>query len=246
MIDSFRHARAAAVIACVVLAGCAKPSPLPTYKRMPLEPSLDVVRTRSAALERVSGQGTITLENPDRDAVRLDAAFALAPPGQARVRAYKFTQAVFDLTLSDRGLFVFIPRERGKPGDLLNATRGAAGAIRQWLAFFSGQIDASGASVTEDAKTITLSRPQPDGLTLTTTIDRPTLLVRSQTLTDSSGTRRFELTFDRHRDFAGTLWPARIVAWSERGTITIETGDLQPNVVADGAFTPPPRAVEVK
>jgi outer membrane lipoprotein-sorting protein len=236
------------IVLCVAASGCASTpkSTLPTYPAMSAAASIEVMRARSAKLERVTGRGEITLESTDRGAVSLDSIFVLAPPDRARVRAYKFTQAVFDLTLNPDGLFIFVPRERGKPGELLESTRGAAGAIRQWLASFAGQVDAAGADVKQDARSITLTRPEGDGTTRTTVVDRPTLTVRQQTVRDSNGTVRFTLTLDDYRDFAGTLWPAKIVAVSERGTITLLTRELQPNVAADTAFTPPPRAVEAK
>lgn len=236
------------LVACLAAGGCAssEKSTLPIYPAMSTVESIDVIRTRATKLERVTGRGEITLENPNRGAVSLDSIFVLAPPDRARVRAYKFTQAVFDLTLNPDGLFIFVPRERGKPGELLESTRGAAGAIREWLSSFAGQVDATGADVKQDARSITITRPDADGTTRTTVVDRPTLTVRQQTVRDSAGTVRFTLKLDDYRDFAGTLWPAKIVAVSERGTITLLTRELQPNVAADTAFTPPPRAVEVK
>lgn len=240
--------RLTTLLVLIACAGCAATpkSPLPTFPAMSAERSLEVMRERSAKLERVTGRGAITLDNADRGAVTLDSIFVLAPPDRARVRAYKFTQAVFDLTLNPDGLFIFVPRERGKPGELLESTRGAAGAIRQWLASFAGQVDANGADIKQDARTLTIVRPEADGVTRTTIVDRPTLTVRSQTVRDATGAVRFTLALGDYRDFAGTLWPARIVAVSERGTITLETRELQPNVAAETAFTPPPRAVEAK
>lgn len=240
--------RTLALCLLVTLAGCAKPknASLPTVPTMSVADSISFVNRRAATLERVTGRGPITLVDAGRGAVTLDGIFVLAPPDRARIRAYKFTQAVFDMTLNADGLFIFVPRERGKPGELLDATSGAAGAIRQWLSTFAGQIDTADAQVRETSRTISITRRDANGMTRTMEIDRRTLTRQAEIVRDADGRQRFGLTFDEYRDFDSTLWPTRIVATSDRGQITVETHELQPNVAADAAFTPPPRAVEVK
>lgn len=87
-----------------------------------------------------------------------------------------------------------------------------------------------------------LTNSDASGGILTTTLDRATRTVRSYRLENPKGVERFTLTLDRYRTFGSTLWPARLEARSVTGTIVVETRELEPNVAAETAFTPPPRA----
>jgi len=84
------------------VAGCAhKPaSPLPTYHGLDDQAALKVLADRATAVKTLSSQCRLMLTRPDGQSVQLDGAIAMAPPDRLRLRAWKFGQAVFDLTLT--------------------------------------------------------------------------------------------------------------------------------------------------
>lgn len=230
------------------VAGCASQpvERIPHYPTADPATTLQAMREQSAKLQSATGKGTVTLSSPDRGEVRLDSVFVLRPPGHARIRAWKFNQAVFDLTVRPDGVWVYVPREGTKPGQITDSTRGAGDAIRQWLTYFGGSVAYEGADIRADARTITITKRTDDQLTLTTQVDRATRTIRSLRLTDTSDVQRFRMTMADYQTFGDAVWPTRVTAYSDRGTIVVETRELQPNVAADTAFNPPPRATALK
>jgi outer membrane lipoprotein-sorting protein len=202
--------------------------------------SLAVMRERSAAARDISGQGAVTLINPKGESVRLNAAFVFAPPDRARVRAYKFGQAVLDLTVTPESLWLFLPRRDAHEGDIRSGSANTGRAIRQWLLLIGGPSQ-SGAATTHGGKLV-LTRNMEDGSTLRTEIDRATLTARQYVLSDAQGTERFRLTLDHYRQVQSIVWPGRIVAQSAMGKIVIEMRDVELNAAPPGAFDPPARA----
>lgn len=233
--------RFAAVTALVLASGCATPREnIPRYPLESADVTLATVQARTAALSSVTGRGAVTLNDPKRGSVRLDAAFVLAPPDRARVRAWKFNQAVLDLTVTPDGVWLYSPRDPNaattKPGN------NVAGGIREWLRYLNGGVATERGEVKTTEREILVTTPQSAGGTLTTTVDRTTRTVRSYRLTDATGVERFTLTLGRYRLFDQTLWPGRIEAHAPSGLIIVETSELQPNVAATTAFKPPARA----
>ncbi len=82
--------------------GSACTARLPTYAAMSDEESLAILQTRSATIKQVQADCEIQLIDEKGDRVRLDGAMVLDFPDKARIRAWKFGHAVFDLTLTAR------------------------------------------------------------------------------------------------------------------------------------------------
>lgn len=196
------------------------------------------IQDRAAGLRSATGSGAVTLSSPKRGAVRLEAVFVLAPPDRARVRAWKFNQPVFDLTVTAEGVWLFSPRDSSAE----NSSGNVGAGIRDWLAYLGTGVPEHSSVTHETDRTLTLEAPAAAGGTLTTMLDRPTRTVRQYRLVDDQGIERFTLSLGSYRDFAGTIWPTKIEAKSASGTIVVETSKLEPNVAAATAFTPPPRA----
>jgi outer membrane lipoprotein-sorting protein len=236
------------VVACILLAaGCAQRENIPTYPPMDAQQSLATIRQRSAQIQNVSGEGAITLTDPTGRSVRLDAAFVLAPPERARVRAWKFGQAVLDLTILPEGTWVYLPRAEDDHAEQLRAASGNTGrALRQWLGLLAGQLDTPQSSARVEGSRIIVTRPASDGMMLTAIVDRATLTPRRYALKDVAGRERFTLSLDHYRLLGPTVWPEHVEARSESGTIAIEMRDVELNDAAPGAFKPPARAVEVQ
>lgn len=219
------------------LAGCATKENIPVYPATQPSTVIAAIQSRSTSLHAATGKGAVSLSSPKRGSVRLDAAFVLAPPDRARVRAWKFNQAVFDLTVTGDGVWLYSPRDPSAE----NSSSNVGAGIRDWLKYLGVGVPANSVVRSETDRTLTLEASAQGG-TLTTTLDRPTRTVRRYRLVDDHGVERFTLTLGQYRDFAGTIWPTKIEAKSASGTITVETSELQPNVAASAAFTPPSRA----
>ncbi|HEV7299517.1 MAG TPA: hypothetical protein VGN72_09155 [Tepidisphaeraceae bacterium] len=228
------------ILACLAFAcGCAAPKEdIPTYPLMDSRASLATMRARAEQVQDISGQGTVTLTDPNGGTVQFDAAFVFGPPDRARVRAYKFGQAVLDLTVNPDGLWLFLPRQDARADQVRSASAGTGRAIRQWLQLLAG--DKAGGSVQLTGQKLIVTRHEE--LITRGEIDRPTLTARSYTMSDRDGTQHFSLTLDRYRQVGPTVWPGRIVATSASGKIVIQLRDVELNVAAPTAFEPPPRA----
>lgn len=228
-----------ALLAAMYVMGCAaKPDPIRRYAEMSPSDSLAVVRTRLANVKTVRGEADMTLTDPKGQTVHLDGAYLLAVPSRARLRAWKLGQAVFDLTIREDGAWAYLPREEAAPN--LRQSMG------RWLGLLGGgDFFVGDAEVTSD--TLVLTRPEGDGLTLRCTVDRPTLTPRQYELFDTTGKSRFTLTLSDYRN-SGTdqVWPMRITAKSEGGTVDIRTRDVEVNAeLPEAAFRPPSRAVKL-
>jgi hypothetical protein len=227
------------LVGLLLIAGCAGEN-LPKYPMMEPGPSLVAMRDRSSGIKDISGQGAVTLINPRGGSVRLNAAFVFAPPDRARVRAYKFGQAVLDLTVKPEGLWLFLPRRDAHENDIRTASGNTGRAIRQWLLLIAGE--SQGGDATAHGAKLLVTRKMDDGTTLQTEIDRSTLTARQYTLTDPNGIQRFRLTLDHYMQVQSTVWPGRIVAQGPMGKIIIEMRDVELNEAPDGVFDPPVRA----
>lgn len=236
------------ILLAINIAGCAKDNlpPLPTHPLVDETQTLELIRQRTASITNLTGKGSVALSSPTRGDITLESVFVLRPPGDARVRAWKFNQAVFDLAVLNDGVWLYSPREKpGQTGEIGAAGKTLGDSVRQWIGLLLGKLDAPDATKRIDGDTLVVTRPAAGGGTLTITIDRPTLTVRSQSISDEAGVKRFGLSFERYQFLGNTLWPTRIVATSPTGTITIRTDSLTLNDAPDSAFKPSPRAIKL-
>jgi hypothetical protein len=225
-----------------IAAGCATTEPIPTYPATQPSAIVEAIRARSTSLRSTTGKGAVTLSSPKRGSVRLEAVFVLQPPDRARVRAWKFNQAVFDLTVTPEGAWLYSPRD---PSAASNSSANVGGGIRDWLAYLGSGVPSENMVAQANDRSLTFESPDAQsGGTITTTVDRPTRTVRQYRLVDAAGVEQFTLSLGRYRELNGTLWPTRIEARSATGTIVVETDTLEPNV-ASAAFTPPARATRL-
>jgi len=223
------------------LAGCSTAERIPHYPSMPASEARAIIAARDAKLETVSSPGTLELTDAKGRSIQLDAAVALALPERARIRAWKFGQAVFDLTILPDGLWLYSPRdEKGS----MNQTSGATGNLVQtWLATFKGFFADASLEMQEEAKFWVMSKPMGDGTTLRCRVDRTTLTPRLYTLYDDAGSERFSLALDRYVQAGELLCPGRIRATRAGGTILIKLRDVEINApLPASAFKPPTRA----
>lgn len=261
-----------ALLASALLAGCAhEREKIPVYPRLPEAAALKILRDRSHAIRSISAQGSITLTRPNGDAVRLDTVIVLRPPDHARLRAWKFSQAVFDMTLTPDGLWMIVSKNDEHRRELLAAGSNAGRLTRRWLQLITGSFDNPKLALRGDSGRLFSKQPSDDSTTISCEIDRATLTPRRYTVNDSGGTARFTLTLSDYAEFplgnggagfqpassrpstqdAGSkpalqkmiVWPRKIEAVSESGRILVELREVEINGdLPPAAFHPPARA----
>jgi len=220
--------------------GCAARQ-IPVWPMMSPQQSLETLNARARQITTVSGQGKLRLTRGRNESLILEAACALKPPDSARIRAWKFGHAVFDLTILPEAVYLAAPRQSPGPTDIALTGRGAAEMIRSWLRMTFDTIRPQTLQHSRD--TLVAIQPMSDDLSLRCTIDRRTLTVRSYQLLDHDGREQFCLLLDRYIESNGQVWPARIVGRSRTGTLRLDLRDLQINQeLAEAAFQPPARA----
>ena len=237
--DRRPFAYCAALLLCGVAGCAAKPDPIPRYTFDRPDTALTIIHTRLARFRSVRGEATMVLTDAKRQSIRLNAAFALRTPADVRLRAWKFGQAVFDLTLRDDEAWAYFPRDQAKP-----AAANLRRSLGEWLrlmtdnTLFASDVDAA------DFRHVFVQRRQPDGTSVRCMIDRATCTPREYTLFDADGVQRFTLTLSDYRSYADNqVWPTTIVARSEQGVFEIHGTDIEVNTdLPDALFKPPSRA----
>lgn len=232
-----------ALATCVGGCASAPKENLPVYPWAGTRAALQMLCERSRAVTSASSRADITLTRPDGQSVRLDAAVVMRPPGYMRMRAWKFGQRVFDLTLTPAGLWVEGPQDPGRRQQALPASLSAARVARAWTLvtgeFFCGSdasAQAAGGSRFRVERTI-------EGQRVTCDVDRSTLTPRQYRLIDPNGVTRFSLDLNQYQIIGGIVWPVHLTATSDAGRISIELHDVELNgELAPQAFVPPPAA----
>jgi outer membrane lipoprotein-sorting protein len=223
----------------LLLGGC-ETEHIPAYPPMSAQQAMQILVDRSRSIKNVSTQGLITLQSSNGDTVRLDAAMAIQGPGNARLRAWKFGQAVLDITLTPLGLWIVAPQNENTFGN------NTANLTRQWLGLITGTFEDPSLIADESGPRLILKQQADDGTTIVCEVDRKTLTARRYVLRDRQGQDRFTLTLSRYAEFNNIVWPRRIEAVSPAGRIVIDLHDVQINgELPPAAFRPPPRAVKI-
>jgi len=225
--------------------GCASEK-LPAYTFKDEPTALADLAARGVAVKTLSGQATVTLRKPAGDTVHFDAAMAAELPQRFRIRAWKFGQAIFDLTITPEG--VWLVHDSKVKSDLLwpaglTPDRFAWG----WKTISGQNLGEAQATAHAENHLLTLVQPLENKATLTSEIDLRTLTAREHRLTTAEGSQPFQLKQENYTLASGITWPRRIVATSNRGTITVEFRELEINQpLLSGTFTPPRRAEKLQ
>jgi hypothetical protein len=219
---------------------------LPTFPRTEERTALSILAQRSRQVRTVSGSGTLELTRPNGESVRLDLAVVMQPPERARLRAWKFGQAVFDLTITPEGLWLESSQDSSQQAEQIrSAGTNAAQVTRAWSLLNGGFFDQPGLDAWNDGGQLVVRRAARAGEpAVVCRVDRDTLTPRGYEMLDDAGAVRFSLVLDRYHDFNGIVWPRRITATSrEAGRIVVELADVTLNEEPPtGAFVPPRRA----
>jgi hypothetical protein len=240
------------VTAAVLLAaaGCVhKPrtSTLPTYPDLDDAEALKVLAGRATAVRTLSAQCRLTLTRPDGQSVRLDGALVMQPPARLRLRAWKFNQAVFDLTLTPDGLWVMAPGDADRREKVLPASISAAQFGREWAMLNGGFFLEPDLVVAGDRQWLDVRRRLGDGRTILCRVERRTLTARRYEMRDASGKVWFRLALSGYEMVAGVPWPTALAARSGDGRIDVRMQDVELNQeLPPNAFRPPRRAEKLE
>lgn len=159
-----------------------------------------------------------------------------------RLRTWKFTRPVVDITLAPEGLWVAVGSVvKGSARSELGSSAQDIG--RAW-SIFAGDSQAWGepldAQSTDEDEVHYVSMPRADSTQVLTVVDRKTGRPRRHEVRDSQGTILRTLVLERYRVIDGVAWPHRLILESPRGRIIIDMSAVRLNgEPADDAFVPP-------
>jgi len=225
--------------------GCAKSfrEQIPTYPNMDAAASVNALVAQAKKVHTLNGQGLITLTRPDGQSVRLDAAMAMQPPERARFRAWKFGRGIFDLTVTPEGVWVVTPDDAGRKEQIRSAGVSAAKLAKTWSVLSGGFFESPGLTNEERGGKLIARRQSGDEPVVVCEVDRRTLTPRKYSVLDDAGKARFTLTMGHYRQYGDVVWPTRLVAVSDGGTVEIVLNEVEVNPeLPPRAFVPPSRA----
>jgi outer membrane lipoprotein-sorting protein len=229
----------------LLLAGCHHEEP-ESIQQFPLTDAAATLRAladRAHLVHTLSGEGLITLIRPDGESIRLDGALVMRPPDDARVRAWKFGRAIFDLTITPDGVWAITPDDPQRKEQIQAAGVNAAKLAKTWSVLSGGFFDEPNLTAHTQGEKLILRRQIPGEPIVICEVDRSTLTPRKYLMLDDAGKQRFSLTLDHYRQFTPIAWPTRLRAISEGGTVEVDLHDVQINPdLPQTAFTPPRRA----
>jgi outer membrane lipoprotein-sorting protein len=240
-----RATRAVILILLFTLTGCANKDEesIPTSPLTDPATTLHELANRAKQVHTLSGEGLITLTRPDGQSVRLDAAIIMRPPDYARVRAWKFNRALFDLTVTPDGVWAVTPDDPQRKDQMKSAGVSAAKLAKTWSVLSGGFFDDPGLTAEDHGPQLLIRRTTSGEPTVVCEVNRDTLTPRRYLMLDDAGKQRFSLTLSRYKQFGQIVWPTRLIAESEGGNVEVELRDIQINPdLPDAAFVPPRRA----
>jgi outer membrane lipoprotein-sorting protein len=233
-----------AFVLVAVALGCA--SPVPTYPAMSDDDAARIISNRLAMIHTISAQCEITLNNQQGATVRLDGALAAASPDRLRLRAWKFDQAVFDLTLTPEGLWLIMGDDATGTTSHEPIAISAPQISRAWLMICGGYFDRNPTSISMKASNSPIAFYLNDeGCIIRCHVDRSTLTPTSYSLSDSEGKNLLTVNLSNYRMIDDIAWPMCIDFRSGDGDLSLRMDDVELNDgMAEGAFVPPSRAVK--
>ncbi|MFN0132592.1 MAG: hypothetical protein ACKVW3_08705 [Phycisphaerales bacterium] len=260
----------AAVMALTSLAGCAQ-RPLPTFAWQGQAAATAVLARRAAEVRTVRAECSVYLAKPDGSTLGLEGALAAAPPDRMRLRTWKLGQAALDVTIRPGEIWIETPE--GKAPDVKPDTASlpraeskagpwAAKFAEGWRLMAGGFFEKPADRVEDSSGATYMLFRRLDDAEVVCEVDRRTLVPLAYRVLDERGVTRFTLRLDGYAVYgdeaksvqensgsANTeartiVWPARIVAITDSGRITIRLRDPEFNTdLPASVFEPPGGAV---
>jgi outer membrane lipoprotein-sorting protein len=245
----------------IAVSGCGYE--METYGPMSTTEARGILRQRAESIHTVSSEASLFLARANGQNVQLEAALVIQPPDSMHLRAWKFDQAVFDLTMTRDGVWLMQPPPQDSsrtavmapattdPFDQPGVGRGLTATWRLLSGdMFSGEPFQTDQAI-DNGSYFDFRRVQSDGMLVVCQVDKRTITPKRYQLFDAGGAERFELSLDNYVNNGYTVWPFKIVArqfnadstGAPADTIEIDFQHVDLNApLADGAFVPPRRA----
>jgi outer membrane lipoprotein-sorting protein len=237
--------RVIVVLLALVAGGCTKTvrEDIRTYPTMDPSATLTALVEQAKRVHTLNGQGLITLTRPSGESVRLDGAVAMQPPERARIRAWKFGRGIFDLTVTPEGVWVVVPDDPGRREQMMSAGVSAGKLAKTWSVLSGGFFESPGLTTEERGNKLVVRRKIADEPVVMCEVDRRTLTPRKYTMIDDTGKTRFTLSLEQYKKYGEVVWPTRLMAVSESGTVEVNLSEVEVNPeLPANAFVPPRRA----
>jgi hypothetical protein len=213
--------------------GCAAPQ-IPTYPAMSLEEARPILLQQVP--RQMTIQGQLTLSQP-KQRITLDAAMVIRQPDELRLRAWKFGQAVFDLTVRPDGVYAFSGRREVDPGDL----KRMSASISSWIQLLAPV--PTEATPSAESQTQWFFERTIAGARVVSIVDRRTLVVTRHEMYEGTE-RRAQIDLSRYTMRGEIPWPGEILVREGDRRIRLTTSSLRATVTPR-AFEPPRRAERI-
>ncbi len=225
----------------LAICGCGPRLPVHPWRGHDL--ALRTIVHRAELLETLTAECRLILTRPDGTCTQLDGALVARMPGYLRLRAWKFSQPIFDVTLTPQGLWVFAADRAG--GDSLQSLP-AERIVDAWSLLSAGIVDPSWDPLPDLGRRrfrVGKDVSSRDAAT-NCAVDRSTFTIRECEFTADEDDGSLALRMDRYKVIDGHVWPLRIEALSDHGHVTLLLDDVSINgQISEGAFQPPRRAI---
>jgi hypothetical protein len=219
------------------LVGCGiPPEPLPAVAWDDLAEAKRVLIANRDAIDTVQAEADIFITGADGKRQTFDGAIVMHQPDRYRMRAWKLTQTLFDLTVNDDGIWV-------AASDELRKRRPDAekelGQLAERLGLLLRGPDYADARFTRRRGELTARWPQGSA-----TIDPVTLSPRTFRFANPERDERFEVR-TQFADYDGLRWYDHVEIEGAFGTVRLEFRNVEVNrELNPRAFKPPRRAVQ--
>lgn len=233
------------IVFICLIAGChhVEPESIPHFPLMDAQASLQTLADRAHLVHTLSSEGLVTLTRSNGESIRLDSALVMKPPAEARLRAWKFGRAIFDLTVTPQGVWCLTPDDPARKDQLKSAGVSAAKLAKTWSLLNGGFFTDPALNIETTPTQLFIRGKFANEPQVRCDVDRATLTPRRYLIFDEQGHQRFSLTLSQYRQFGQIVWPTRIIAVSDSGTVEVELRDLEINPELPAtAFVPPHRA----
>ncbi len=216
---------------------------LPHYTWHDTNTALSTMTARDNRIQTISTTFSLLLQS-GKGQIELKGAIVARPPNHFRLRVWKLTRTVMDVTLNKDGLFVFTADRKDKsasPTDKLTHER-----LIEALSMLPGFGDMTtwkiGASTNQHGFALN-KNTRLDHATLTCTVDKSTLTTSTCTYFDEQSKVRQVLTLDAYRPIHNIVWPMHVKGSGDGGDFEIHFSRVDINEeLSKRAFVPSRRA----
>ncbi len=231
----------------ISLTGLACSTKLPTHRWIDHNQAMRTITERDNRVHTVESRCRLLLRSGDGQSVQLSGVLLARVPSHLRLRAYKLSQPVLDITLTPNGLWLFAAGGANNHTEDAFSELTADRMTQAWALATAGMDDDDWfVDGEQDGSTLRLRKKLNDqDSVLIAEIDKSTLTVRRYRLEDGAGQERMHLSLERYRYFSpsNVVWPTRIVSRSAEGSFTLLLDDVEFNGdLVPIAFQPPKRA----